>query len=70
MPSISSQKRQPWKAHWPPKAAASSVSFKDDTERKGTQHGFAKGETVILDGNTVGKPHSGQSRDEPEVKYM
>jgi hypothetical protein len=40
------EKIQPWRAHWPPTS--------DKPLSHGTKHGFAKGDTVIMDGNAVG----------------
>ncbi|KAI9733662.1 MAG: hypothetical protein M1834_003264 [Cirrosporium novae-zelandiae] len=58
MPSSTNiQKSQPWKAQWPAKAASPGVagtSGEIGLKNNGTQHGFLKGETVILDGNISG----------------
>ena len=51
MPSNPVTKAQPWKAHWPQKT----------TERQNEEvhpdHGFAKGQMVVMDGNTTRGPH-------------
>jgi len=41
-------KAQPWKAHWPPKTAA----------KAGETHGFARGETLQLEGSAGAHPKS------------
>ncbi|MCJ1372981.1 hypothetical protein MMC20_004207 [Loxospora ochrophaea] len=47
MPEVDGAKSQPWKVNWPVDPAKS-------VQQPGTQHGFVKGEAVVLDGNTGG----------------
>ena len=47
-------KIQPWKAHWPPKTPV----------KAGEKHGFAKGETLRLEGSAG--PHPMPTEDKKE----
>lgn len=56
MPSPKVEKSQPWKAHWPMKTSQPVA------EEVHTDHGFAKGEIVVMDGNTTRGPHVAKER--------
>lgn len=47
-------KTQPWKAHWPPKTAP----------KAGETHGFAKGETLRLEGSAGAHPNKAEDKKE------
>ena len=56
MPSKQVAKVQPWKAHWPMKTEQGYNGHQH------TDHGFAKGETVVMDGNTTRGPAVGKDK--------